>query len=221
MNQTWRASLDREHSGLLSSTQALLGETERVRYGELLQVNRREQYLLSRGLIRIALSRQYGKPIAHWKFRERAAATPLLENPTLAPLNLSVSHCGDWVLVALSEQVVGVDIESIKPRKQLSAIARRVFTQNQCGALFKLDVKAALDEFYRLWTAKEALYKIDPNPKTRVRLVSSAPWPLDNYSVAHTKFEEQMASIVAKAPIDQFKHFEMLSEHDIRQGSFF
>jgi 4'-phosphopantetheinyl transferase len=56
-------------------------------------------------------------------------------------------------MVAVSQEIVGIDVEEIKPRERLEGVARRVFTEAERDAI---DGDAA---FYRHWVAKEAFVK--------------------------------------------------------------
>lgn len=68
----------------------------------------------------------------------------------------NISHSGDWVVCALSEQPVGIDIEAINEIDiflffpYLSPLEKQLFTHQQ---------NADLSLFYRIWTLKESLLK--------------------------------------------------------------
>lgn len=66
----------------------------------------------------------------------------------------SISHSENIVVVAFSEEPVGIDVEFIKPRNLPKLIKR-----------YDLDIKSTLEGFYEWWTAYEAKYK---NPAREV-----------------------------------------------------
>jgi 4'-phosphopantetheinyl transferase len=72
---------------------------------------------------------------------------------------LSWSHTKDWAVAALGVGKVGVDIETIRPRRNLLAIAEQYFTANESAYLASLPSATQLRTFYMLWVAKEALLK--------------------------------------------------------------
>jgi phosphopantetheinyl transferase len=69
--------------------------------------------------------------------------------------HFSVSHSGDWVILAVSEENVGCDIEFINADRDTDLVARRAFQPKEIEAV-KEDVKM----FYRVWTAKESYVKM-------------------------------------------------------------
>ncbi|MDE6377205.1 MAG: 4'-phosphopantetheinyl transferase superfamily protein, partial [Duncaniella sp.] len=73
---------------------------------------------------------------------------------------ISVSHCADQCVVAVSDAPVGVDVET--RRAQLLKIAPRFLTpreQAEIGSLGELDRDSQLDLLLHYWTAKEAVFK--------------------------------------------------------------
>ncbi|WP_410498961.1 4'-phosphopantetheinyl transferase family protein [Chitinibacter sp. S2-10] len=76
-----------------------------------------------------------------------------------APDGLSWSHTSAWAGAALGEGRVGLDIESIQPRRNVLAIAEQYFSARECAALRAAFGEAQLSLFYHMWVAKEALLK--------------------------------------------------------------
>jgi 4'-phosphopantetheinyl transferase len=75
-------------------------------------------------------------------------------------VSFSLSHSGPEGLVAIGTNVsVGVDLEARRPRARLRDLAQRIMTPAQFAAWEPLDPDARLDEFLRVWTAKEAYLK--------------------------------------------------------------
>jgi 4'-phosphopantetheinyl transferase len=69
-------------------------------------------------------------------------------------LKFNLSHSGDFVVLAVSDTEIGVDIEKIKPYNK--AVAKRCFTSAELEWLSEENTNEA---FYRLWTAKESIMK--------------------------------------------------------------
>lgn len=65
----------------------------------------------------------------------------------------NLSHSGDYVILAVSENEVGADIERIGPYKE--KLVRRCCTEDELSWLSLREGTA----FYRLWTGKEAVMK--------------------------------------------------------------
>ena len=73
------------------------------------------------------------------------------------PVHFNISHAGDFVVCAFSEQEVGVDIEQI--RNVDLAIAKRYFCKSECEDLYAKNTDHRLNYFFSLWTLKESYMK--------------------------------------------------------------
>ncbi|HKO54622.1 MAG TPA: 4'-phosphopantetheinyl transferase superfamily protein [Thermoanaerobaculia bacterium] len=69
-------------------------------------------------------------------------------------LHFNISHSGELVAVAIAMEPVGIDVEEIRPTRELLAIARRFFSAEEARR-----VEQDADQFFRVWTAKEAIVK--------------------------------------------------------------
>jgi 4'-phosphopantetheinyl transferase len=75
-------------------------------------------------------------------------------------LRFNISHSGGRALIALAHVEVGADIELPRPRRT-DDIARRFFAPGENERLFAISaLEARTDEFFRLWTCKEAFLKV-------------------------------------------------------------
>lgn len=82
------------------------------------------------------------------------------------PCHFNLSHSGDFVLCAVSDTPIGVDIEQIKPFR--AGLVGRYFTDTEAAFVWGdalLDGETITDvgicaRFYRVWTAKEAYVKM-------------------------------------------------------------
>jgi 4'-phosphopantetheinyl transferase len=72
-------------------------------------------------------------------------------------VRFNVSHSGNWVVVALSDRRVGIDIEEIKPAK--IKIAKRFFTDSEYSDLVSREKSDQPGYFFELWTCKESYLK--------------------------------------------------------------
>lgn len=104
-------------------------------------------------LLRYALERA-GVPAAQQRFVENQWGKPGLADREDLCFNLS--HSGNWVVCAVSDHPVGVDVEL--PRCSID-LARRHFRRSEVDRLEQLPWQTQKDELNRLWTAKEAFSK--------------------------------------------------------------
>lgn len=123
----------------------------------------------STGALRAGIARYLHLPEATLELRRSAAGQPQLATPP-STLRFAASHSGAWLLLGFLHSAggdrngpgsdrIGVDIETLRPRPNALALARRYFTAAEAQALAALPPAAQLDAFYRLWTAKEAQLK--------------------------------------------------------------
>ena len=70
--------------------------------------------------------------------------------------NFNISHCKNAVCCVLSKEEVGVDIEEIGEYKE--GLAAYVSNEKELKMLHDSDNQA--DDFYKLWTRKEAVFKM-------------------------------------------------------------
>lgn len=130
---------------------------ERARLAGLGSPARRQSFLAGRWLARRLLAAALGG--------EAAAMPAEIDSlgrshvPGAPGLNLSITHSGDWVAVALADAPVGIDLEGLRARGDLLALAAMVHSHAQCQAIAALDEAARLLAFYRCWTLKEAWLK--------------------------------------------------------------
>lgn len=72
-------------------------------------------------------------------------------------VHYNISHSGEFVVCAFSEQEVGIDIEQIKDIDL--RVARRYFCESECKDLFTKAIMEQQDYFFTLWALKESYMK--------------------------------------------------------------
>jgi 4'-phosphopantetheinyl transferase len=111
------------------------------------------------------LAGEFGGDAGDYAFERDAHGRPRLRR---AALDCNWSHSGGHLLLAAGDGLrVGADLESIRPRANALALARRYFAAEEIAWLSaRGDVEGALVEraalerdFLRLWCAKEAVLK--------------------------------------------------------------
>jgi 4'-phosphopantetheinyl transferase len=134
-----------------------LSTSERARLARIRHDDKRREYLLSRLLMRHALTECFQPATAEWQFNEQIGAMPAIEElPT--GVHSSLSHSGGYVCFGLANCALGVDIEIVRPRRDLLAGAKIFMAQDELSTLGN-NAATAMDYFYRCWCAKEACYK--------------------------------------------------------------
>jgi len=75
------------------------------------------------------------------------------------PPQFNLTHSGDFVALAISDDEVGVDIENLRPVNAAQRLANRFFSPEERKHVFELDGEARDRAFLRIWTQKEAYLK--------------------------------------------------------------
>jgi 4'-phosphopantetheinyl transferase len=147
----WRVDLDLT-AGRVGALGGVLSEDELLRAAAYKVEDGRRNFVVTRAALRTLLGRYLDEDAATLRFATTTNGKPRLDHPL--PTQFNVSHSGSVGLIAVTRDGdVGVDVEQIKPRRDLDGVARRVFTEAERDAI---DGDAA---FYRHWVAKEAFVK--------------------------------------------------------------
>lgn len=115
----------------------------------------RQRSLLGHILYRYALIKQF-----HFNNNEIVIAENAYGKPYLAGhsnINFNVSHSKDWVVCAINEADIGIDVQEIKDIKL--SIAEQFFTKEENDYLVSLKKEDQLQGFYDIWSLKEAYVK--------------------------------------------------------------
>lgn len=90
------------------------------------------------------------------KFNINKYGKPYLEN--FPNFHFNISHSGDYVVCAIDNMNIGIDIEKIV-NINYKAISMSFFTQQEYQYIINKDLSEQLSTFYALWTLKESYIK--------------------------------------------------------------
>ena len=110
---------------------------------------------------------------------------------------ISVSHCADMAVVAVSDLPIGVDIDT--PRPQLERVARRFLTpreQAHLESLGEISGKTRLDLLLHYWTAKEAVFKCAAIPSLVISEIEITVAPELSRAVARARDKKLRVSYI-------------------------
>lgn len=136
----------------------VLDERELARFHDTKSKNVRQQFVLSRWIVKHGLSRMTGKPAAEHHFSYEESGKPFVDLPT--PVHFSIAHCPTSVAVVVSDVAVGVDVENNK---------RKGEPWDQLGRFFYPELNERMqahpqyrhrDFFYMHWTGMESFVKM-------------------------------------------------------------
>lgn len=149
----------------LGRMQACLSVQEVHRFNLFQRPERQRQYLLGRMLLRQAISHATGVPSSAISTIERPGSGPLLILPEgIRHPAFSLSHSRHWIACAVGfGDALGLDIEAIDPERDVIALSEAGFRADEHAWLLSRIDTERVAAFYRLWTLKEALFKLLSN----------------------------------------------------------
>ncbi len=156
----WFAEIGDSSLEYEQQVEQFLSPQEQSRLDDRKHPCKRREFLLSRALIRYALSAKYDCGHGHWHFEEKLGQAPKITNLP-EPGNLSLTHSGNLIACALSKHPVGIDLEQINNQRDFWSIAEISMSKEELAYL-KLDTELDIQKFYRLWCCKEAIFKMLP-----------------------------------------------------------
>jgi 4'-phosphopantetheinyl transferase len=142
---------------LIRKSAAWLAPGKRNRFNALRGVKDRLRLLAGDLLIRETLAAALHCGAAEIKLSTGEHGKPYCANVQNVHFNLS--HSGRYVIAALSDEEVGVDIEEIKPLTSQADMARVFMSDTERSRYESLPAFQRQSQFYRLWTAKESYIK--------------------------------------------------------------
>lgn len=134
---------------------ALLSAQEHTRLKRL-RAERQEAFAISHGAMREVLGAYLGcAPV------DVPLSSPYGQPPGLAGLELSLTHCDDLALLAVSLMPVGVDVEMTThvPAAELAKLAKQTLTAAELRQFQRAPAGDQLAMWLRSWVRKEAVLK--------------------------------------------------------------
>jgi 4'-phosphopantetheinyl transferase len=114
-----------------------------------------QRSLLGETMCRVVLGQRLNRaPVSIEMIKSEKGKPYLKDQPNL---HFNLSHSGEWVVLAVHETEVGIDIEKI--REIDYTIARRFFSREEYSRLEALEGLDKRRYFFTLWTLKESYLK--------------------------------------------------------------
>ncbi|AMH43244.1 MULTISPECIES: 4'-phosphopantetheinyl transferase family protein [Burkholderiaceae] len=146
----WR--VDVELADTSACVNRVLSADERERTARYKRLEDRVRFAVARTTLRAILGERVARDPAQLEFEVGAHGRPALA--AFPHVSFNVSHSGQRVLIAVSTlRAVGVDIEEANPALDWRTLLDAVCVNEEAPGI------TAVREFYRCWTAKEALLK--------------------------------------------------------------
>lgn len=153
----WHADLGQSDLKALRGLEELLPDRERSVAEAYGRPERCLRFVAVRGLLRRTLAGYLGVEPQELVFELGAYGKPALAGQKL---HFNISHSEDHLLIAVADiGELGVDVEKVRARRNLHALAGRCFSAREYRDWAALPVDQQLPAFYRLWVKKEAFVK--------------------------------------------------------------
>ncbi|MDQ6962108.1 MAG: 4'-phosphopantetheinyl transferase superfamily protein [Mariprofundaceae bacterium] len=134
---------------------ALLSSQEQDRAQRLCIPEKKEQFIITRGVLRLLLSQQLNISAHDIAIQRRHSGKPFVQSSP--KLHFNISHSFEYAVFALSDHNVGIDIEYCDPTFDVQASLSFLHPKEK-SYLRQKDYDQAL--FFELWTHKEAWGKL-------------------------------------------------------------
>jgi 4'-phosphopantetheinyl transferase len=127
-----------------------------MRLQTIASISRREQFLAGRWLAKKMLAEVHGGSPEDWRIDADGQKKPSVMGHDL---QLSIAHSGPFVACCISDHTAGIDVERIDRVRPVVEMATLVCSGHEQNALRGLQGKELTQQFYQLWTCKEARLK--------------------------------------------------------------
>jgi 4'-phosphopantetheinyl transferase len=136
----------------------LLDDEERQRAARYGHEPSRQQFIVSRAMLRTLLGRYLGQAPQTIRLASGPQGKPVLPSPEGVYFN--VSHTQGLALIAIARLgEVGIDVEQARHCPTYLDMAERFFTPAEAAALRSLPEGRRIEAFFHVWTRKEAFLK--------------------------------------------------------------
>lgn len=131
--------------------------SEKKRWEALTTRSQRSRFKAARDLLRGLMIQRWGGKPSDWPLTAEADQPPTVLNRS--DCHLSLSHSAHYLLAAMGDAPVGVDIEIHGRPRPIQAMAEQICHAEERAHLSQLPAPQAQQTFLRYWTRKEALLK--------------------------------------------------------------
>ncbi|MFZ1320224.1 MAG: 4'-phosphopantetheinyl transferase superfamily protein [Ignavibacteria bacterium] len=173
-----------EQTNKISNLRKLLSNDETKKADRYRFAKDSNSYIISRGSIRKILSEYISIDADSINISYTEFGKPFIEN---SKINFNLSHSGDWCFIAVSLiKDIGIDIEKVRKIEDVLKIADRYFAINEYEHIKNFDSTEQINEFFRIWTLKEAFIKA---------IGEGLSFPLKNFSVISDKSDSPVLNL--------------------------
>ncbi len=190
----------------------VLTTAEQKRADAYANAEQRQLHITSRNALRSILCTYTGIPAADIQLTTGPHNKPLLQNH--AALYFNVSHSGSWVVIAIANTPLGIDIEYNDRHFAFTEMLPQYFTPKEISNIEEhWDPRAA---FYSLWTRKESVIKANgtvmdellPIPCIDGRHIVTEESGIGSWIVRSFEFARHTCSVAYGGDIENIMFYE-------------
>jgi 4'-phosphopantetheinyl transferase len=116
----------------------------------------RNRFVNGRQALKVILSRYLSVSATDISIADKTNGKPFIQFPKVG-LQFNISHSGEWILIALCDSDIGVDVEKVNPIFHFDDLIQVYFDRVEKELV--VSAENAVLCFYNIWTRKEALIK--------------------------------------------------------------
>jgi 4'-phosphopantetheinyl transferase len=216
----WRIAV-LENTGSFKYLHSLLNTAEAEKCSRFHKEDDKRRFLISRAVLKVLAGEYLNQIPFEVQIKESLKKKPFVESGSQRGFHFNLSHSGDWILIAVSGDEVGIDIEVKDDFFAYNEIMLPAFSVSEVEFVSQSHQQA--DAFYLLWTRKEALlkatgYGIADNlsliPSLNgvhiiedVIMDSSASWSVNSFAVD----ENHIGSLACKPDVKTIRYLDITS----------
>ena len=140
-----------------SKFKTILSQPELAKAEKFNRSKDRLQFITAKSFLKILLARYINTTPEQVQFSEELNGKPILQMEFPVSIEFNLSHAMEMILIALSHSKVGIDVEYIDRHLDFKQLIPHIFSTPECH--FLGDSNNMINDFYSLWTRKEALVK--------------------------------------------------------------
>ncbi|NET02385.1 MAG: 4'-phosphopantetheinyl transferase superfamily protein [Sphaerospermopsis sp. SIO1G1] len=217
----WKISL-KQPDLKLEVFQETLSTDEIARAKRFYFPEHQERFIIGRGSLRMILGKYLKIAPTDIEFNYNERGKPFLSSQFQGSgIFFNLSHSQDLGLLGVSyQQLIGVDLEYMRPMTDLENLAKRFFLNLEYEVIKSLDAETQQQVFFRYWTCKEAYLKATGDGLVKLedigvelqlhqtaQLLVTGNWQLQEFTPA----ENFAAAVVVANDNNNFQFFSMVN----------
>jgi 4'-phosphopantetheinyl transferase len=152
--QIWRVRVPQDDF-VFTAYQQVLSKAELDRASRFVQPEDAQRYVAAHGALRNLLFMHTGIPPRQLEFTKNEFGKPALAHPDFAAnIHFNLSHSGRYIVITLSKQPIGADVELVKNDFNFRGLLPHYFLPTEAHSI--TSSPSPVNEFFRAWTCKGA-----------------------------------------------------------------